>query len=136
MAHVSDYYDFLEMKQTVDKRRIYLASDDPKVFQEAVNKYPNYEIIGDPLISKTAAVKNRYTQASLFGIIFDIHMLSMSDYLVCTFSSQVNIFFNVQIYIIILHLNSKNNDFLLCFLNDINSQCNRINMIIDNILHY
>lgn len=95
MAHVSDYYDFLEMKQTVDKRRIYLASDDPKVFQEAVNKYPNYEIIGDPLISKTAAVKNRYTQASLFGIIFDIHMLSMSDYLVCTFSSQVSFFYNI-----------------------------------------
>lgn len=91
MSHVSDYYDYLELNQVVDKRRIYLASDDPKVIQEAVNKYPNYEILGDSLIAKTAAVKNRYSQASLFGIIFDIHMLSMSDYLVCTFSSQVSV---------------------------------------------
>lgn len=90
MSHVSDYYDYLETTEPVDKRRIYLASDDPKVLQEAVSKYPNYEILGDPLIAKTAAVKNRYSQASLFGIIFDIHMLSMSDYLVCTFSSQVS----------------------------------------------
>lgn len=92
MVHVGEYYDYLELKQTVDKRRIYLASDDPKVIQEAVNKYPNYEILGDPFIAKTAAVKNRYSQTSLFGIIFDIHMLSMSDYLVCTFSSQVSIY--------------------------------------------
>lgn len=100
MSHVSNYYDYLEMKQPVDKRRIYLASDDPKVLQEAATKYPNYEILGDPSIAKTAAVKNRYSQASLFGIIFDIHMLSMSDFLVCTFSSQVSIIFKYTVTII------------------------------------
>ncbi|KAJ8938216.1 hypothetical protein NQ314_011575 [Rhamnusium bicolor] len=89
MAHVDEYYNYLELKQAVDKRRVYLASDDPKVLTEARNKYPHYEIIGDPSISKTAAVSTRYSDSSLFGIILDIHMLSMSDYLVCTFSSQV-----------------------------------------------
>nr|CAH7753493.1 unnamed protein product [Callosobruchus chinensis] len=89
MSHVDEYYNYLELKQVVDKRRIYLASDDPKVLLEAKKKYPHYEIIGDPSISKTASVSTRYSDSSLFGIILDIHMLSMSDYLVCTFSSQV-----------------------------------------------
>jgi glycoprotein 6-alpha-L-fucosyltransferase len=60
-----------------------------QVIDEARQKYPNYEIIGDPDIAKAAAVSTRYTDSSLNGIILDIHLLSLSDYLVCTFSSQV-----------------------------------------------
>ncbi|XP_071440949.1 alpha-(1,6)-fucosyltransferase [Hetaerina americana] len=71
------------------KRRVYLATDDPSVIIDAKAKYPNYEILGDPSIARTAAVSTRYSDSSLFGIIIDIHFLSMSDYLVCTFSSQV-----------------------------------------------
>lgn len=90
MAEVDEYYNQLELKQNVEKRRIYLASDDPKVLADARKKYPHYEILGDPAISKTAAVSSRYSDTSLNGIIIDIHMLSMSDHLVCTFSSQVS----------------------------------------------
>ena len=89
MNAVDEYYDQLELKEHVDKRRIYLATDDPKVITDAKEKYTHYEVLGDPVISKTAAVSSRYTDTSLKGIILDIHMLSMSDYLVCTFSSQV-----------------------------------------------
>lgn len=89
MSAVDAYYDQLELKEKVDKRRIYLATDDPKVIADARKKYPHYEILGDPTISKTAAVSTRYSDTSLQGIILDIHMLSMSDFLVCTFSSQV-----------------------------------------------
>lgn len=96
MAEVDEYYNQLELKQSVEKRRIYLASDDPKVLADARSKYPHYEILGDPAISKTAAVSSRYSDTSLNGIIIDIHMLSMTDFLVCTFSSQVSI---IYIYI-------------------------------------
>ncbi|KAL1506287.1 hypothetical protein ABEB36_005679 [Hypothenemus hampei] len=89
MIEVDEFYKQLELKQKVDVRRIYLASDDPKVLQEAKTKYPEYEVICDPKISKTAAVSTRYSDTSLFGIIYDIHMLALSDFLVCTFSSQV-----------------------------------------------
>jgi glycoprotein 6-alpha-L-fucosyltransferase len=70
--------------------------------------YPNYEVIGDPEVSKLAAVSTRYTDSSLNGIlreflalvavkfvlilifeIVDIDLLSKCDFLVCTFSSQV-----------------------------------------------
>ncbi|CAH0560168.1 unnamed protein product [Brassicogethes aeneus] len=89
MTIVEEYYNQMELNETVKKRRIYLATDEPRVIQEARTKYPHYEILGDPSISKTAAISTRYSDSSLFGIVFDIHMLSMSDYLVCTFSSQV-----------------------------------------------
>lgn len=89
MMAVDDYYNQLEMVEAVDKRRVFIASDDPKVIDEAKAKYPHYEIIGDPDVAKVAAVSTRYTDSSLNGIILDIHLLSLSDYLVCTFSSQV-----------------------------------------------
>lgn len=89
MTWVDDYFNKLEMSQSVDKRRVFLASDDPKVIDEARKKYPNYEIIGDPDVARMAAVSTRYTDSSLNGIIMDIHLLSMCDHLVCTFSSQV-----------------------------------------------
>ena len=52
--------------------------------------YPNYVFISDNEISKTAGLGSRYTDASLRGVILDIHFLSLCDYLVCTFSSQVS----------------------------------------------
>lgn len=87
MIKVDQYFDQLETKP--DVRRVFLASDDPKVITTARSRYPNYEIIGDPEIAETASVSKRYSDSSLQGIIIDIHLLSLSDYLVCTFSSQV-----------------------------------------------
>lgn len=89
MKSVDDYYEQLEMVEHVDRRRVYIASDDPKVIEEARQKYPQYEVIGDPEIAKVAAVSTRYTDSSLNGIMLDIDLLSKSDFLVCTFSSQV-----------------------------------------------
>ncbi|CAG9765491.1 unnamed protein product [Ceutorhynchus assimilis] len=91
MMEVDEYYAQLALKQPNDVivKRVYLASDDPKVLLEAKSKYPEYDIVCDPQVSKMAAVSTRYSDTSLFGIIYDIHMLAMSDFLVCTFSSQV-----------------------------------------------
>lgn len=93
MSHVEDYFRTLETNSngTVIRvpRRVFLASDDFKVIEQARNQYPDYEILGDPEVAKTAGVSTRYTDNSLNGIIFDIHALSLCDYLVCTFSSQV-----------------------------------------------
>ncbi|ALC49021.1 FucT6 [Drosophila busckii] len=89
MTHVEDYYRTLEINGTTVVRRIFLASDDAHVIEEARRKYPQYTIIGDPEVARMAAVSTRYTGTALNGIILDIHLLSMSDYVVCTFSSQV-----------------------------------------------
>nr|DAA64668.1 TPA_inf: alpha1,6 fucosyltransferase [Strigamia maritima] len=89
MLHAGEFYQQLALRQNVTERRIYLASDDPNVFAEAKRSFPGFEFIGDPNIAKSAAMATRYTDSSLRGIILDVHFLSMSDYLVCTFSSQV-----------------------------------------------
>ncbi|XP_026741554.1 alpha-(1,6)-fucosyltransferase [Trichoplusia ni] len=89
MAHVKDYYDQLELTRPVAVRRVYLATDDANVLEDARSKYPGYTFLGDASIAKTAATHRRYTPLSLTGLLVDLHMLAMCDYLVCTFSSQV-----------------------------------------------
>ena len=61
-----------------------------KVLAECRRKFPEYTFLGDAAISKSASVSNRYNANSLRGIIVDIYMLSQTDYLVGTFSSQVS----------------------------------------------
>lgn len=89
MYWVDLYYKKLSMKQKLDQKRVYLASDDASVLPEAKKTYPSYEFISDNEISKSAGLNERYSDKSLHGVIFDIQMLSECDYLVCTFSSQV-----------------------------------------------
>ncbi|CDW52701.1 alpha (1,6) fucosyltransferase [Trichuris trichiura] len=71
------------------KRKVYIATDDPSVFSEARRTYPNYTFIGSSDVARTADLKWRYSDTSLQGIVTDIHFLSLSNFLVCTFSSQV-----------------------------------------------
>lgn len=89
MEFVDDYFAKLELQTPGVKRRVYLATDDPKLLGEARQKYPHYQFYGDSQVAKTASLGNRYTSESLRGIILDIHMLSKCDFLSCTFSSQV-----------------------------------------------
>jgi Alpha-(1,6)-fucosyltransferase N- and catalytic domains len=118
MVNVDEYYKQLELTQSVDVRRVYLASDDPTVIKEAIARYvlfshgcrkllffryPNYTFFGDAEVAKIAALDTRYTINSLFGIITDIHFLSLTDYLVCTFSSQVGRFSPISSYRSIYH---------------------------------
>ncbi|XP_053608629.1 alpha-(1,6)-fucosyltransferase [Plodia interpunctella] len=89
MQHVRQYYDKLELTAKVDVRRVYLASDDANVLEDARKKYPDYVFLGDSSIAQSAATHRRYTPASLTGLLVDLNMLANCDYLVCTFSSQV-----------------------------------------------
>ncbi|XP_031449247.1 alpha-(1,6)-fucosyltransferase isoform X3 [Phasianus colchicus] len=89
MVQVEERFELLARRMHVDKKRVYLATDDPSLLQEAKSKYPNYEFISDNSISWSAGLHNRYTENSLRGVILDIHFLSQADFLVCTFSSQV-----------------------------------------------
>ncbi|KJH40416.1 variant SH3 domain protein [Dictyocaulus viviparus] len=70
-------------------RRIFVATDDPSVFSEIKQKYAQYELYGDEKTANTAKLDSRYTESSLYGVIRDIRLLSLCDYIVCTFSSQV-----------------------------------------------
>lgn len=89
MNHVLEWFRQYELTHDLDKKRVYVASDDPKVLGECRKKYPEVEFLGDQEVAKSAAVASRYSDSSLRGVIQDVHMLSQTDFLVCTFSSQV-----------------------------------------------
>lgn len=89
MYWVDLYYEKLKLTETVERKRVYLATDDPGVLNEAKAKYPEYEFISDNEISKSAGLTQRYSDLSLRGVVTDIELLSDTDFLVCTFSSQV-----------------------------------------------
>ncbi|XP_022245998.1 alpha-(1,6)-fucosyltransferase-like [Limulus polyphemus] len=90
MEHVKTYYKQLELKQPIEKRQVYIATDDPNLLEECWNKFPGYTFIGEPDTAKVAAViDTRYSPEALKGVVEDIYMLSKTDLLICTFSSQL-----------------------------------------------
>lgn len=56
-----------------------------------IHRYPDYIFYGDTAVAQSAQLNTRYGTESLKGVLLDIHFLSLTDYLVCTFSSQVRI---------------------------------------------
>ncbi len=71
-------------------------------------RYPEYIFISNKEFSRSAhQLSSRYTESSLRGIILDIHFLSLTNYLVCGFSSNVRMRYYLhqytQIYTYIHH---------------------------------
>uniref|UniRef100_A0A8D8PQ04 Alpha-(1,6)-fucosyltransferase n=2 Tax=Cacopsylla melanoneura TaxID=428564 RepID=A0A8D8PQ04_9HEMI len=89
MQHVVEYYDQLSLRVNDVTRRVYVATDDRTVIGKIRARYPDYTVLGDEDIARAADTRSRYTKAGLTGIVTDLWFLSHSDYLVCTFSSQI-----------------------------------------------
>ncbi|XP_022253974.1 alpha-(1,6)-fucosyltransferase-like [Limulus polyphemus] len=88
MVHVEDFYSQLELEHSVPVKRVYVATDDPKVLRSLQKSYKNYTFLTNPKGTATAkVVKNRYSMKSLFGAVTDVFLLAHTDFLVCTFSS-------------------------------------------------
>ena len=66
------------------------------VLEECRQKFPHYVFLGDVSISKSASLQTK-NATSLVGIIVDVYMLSLTDYIVCTFSSQVSNPYNCKL---------------------------------------
>ena len=89
MYWVELYYNKLSRKQNIEKKRVFISTDDVSVVIQLKKLYPKYTFLNDHHVSKIATITRRYTDESLRGIIGDIELLSDTDFLVCTFSSQV-----------------------------------------------
>ncbi|XP_047481676.1 alpha-(1,6)-fucosyltransferase-like [Penaeus chinensis] len=90
MEAVNDFFDDLEIRGTnVTSRRIFLATDDPRVVQEARKKYPNYRIVCNEESVATAHMKERRSEANMKNFFSDVYFLSRSDFLVCSMSSNI-----------------------------------------------
>ena len=60
-----------------------------QILEECHLKFPEYTIYDNMEIAESAAKASRATEESLLGVIHDIHMLSLTDFVVCTHSSNV-----------------------------------------------
>nr|XP_027200307.1 alpha-(1,6)-fucosyltransferase-like isoform X1 [Dermatophagoides pteronyssinus] len=98
MKIVQRIYDRIDVQDAITgkkmekrERKVYLATDDINVWQKEVPEYirKGYRFLGDSKITKSASVNNRFSLESFEGFIIDVLSLSYTDYLVCTFSSQV-----------------------------------------------
>ncbi|KAL7056077.1 hypothetical protein AAHC03_020582 [Spirometra sp. Aus1] len=98
MRHVKRFFDLKEVEYSLEtgstsppiwsgRRRVFLASDDASVFQEARSRYPRYEFIGQHRNGSAYAI--RTSAAGLFSIMLDLHLLVAADFLVCTGSSNI-----------------------------------------------
>ncbi|VDN31057.1 unnamed protein product [Dibothriocephalus latus] len=68
------------------RKRVFLASDDPSVFEEARRSYLDYEFIGD---NKRATSAYDHSVRATLGIYTDFRMLASTDFLSCTMSSNI-----------------------------------------------
>ena len=91
MKYAKEYFEKEEFKKKNKfiSKQVFIASDDESVFDEIRKKYPEYKVLGDELRTRSASLMSRYDFESLKYLITDIHMLSQSDYIVCTLSSNV-----------------------------------------------
>jgi glycoprotein 6-alpha-L-fucosyltransferase len=90
MIYVKDYFEKLELSQKVNRKLVYVASDDPKVLPQFIQEYPEYSFIGNTEGAEIAS-NERGSNASLWGLLTDIYLLSETDFIVCTFSSAVSL---------------------------------------------
>ena len=91
MKYAKKYFEQMEFKKKDEfiTKQLFIASDDVNVFDEIRKKYPEYKVLGDELRTRSASLMSRFDYDSLKYLITDIHMLSQSDYIVCTLSSNV-----------------------------------------------
>jgi len=71
------------------EQKVYVASDDPRVLREVRSSYPNLTVLGDINIAKSAALKTRFSEDSVTGMIQDLFMLAKADFTVCSYTSNI-----------------------------------------------
>ncbi|KAK4886685.1 hypothetical protein RN001_002956 [Aquatica leii] len=89
MTKVDEYYNLIEIKTNITKRRVYIATDDFQVITEAKKKYPHYDIFYNENIPKIPKTNPIHSNDNILDVILDIHILFHSNFIVCTLSSNL-----------------------------------------------
>nr|XP_027206809.1 alpha-(1,6)-fucosyltransferase-like [Penaeus vannamei] len=89
MQEVDEFYKQLELRQPVAQRRIFLATDDPKVIPEINKKYPEYKVVYNSASVDSTRLNQRKKASSLRYFLADVYFLSRSDFLVCGMTSNI-----------------------------------------------
>jgi len=60
---------------TLLRRVVYLATEDPAVVKEVQVNYPHYKVYANKAASSIAGCDNRYSGASLLGVLTDLRLI-------------------------------------------------------------
>ena len=107
MEQVELWFRKYEMLHEPVRRRIFLATDEPQVWkikcedldnvlilqivQDIQEKYPDYQIVQNTDNSELEGHYTEFQESSAFsGIFQDIHILTLTNFVVCTYSSNVS----------------------------------------------
>ncbi|XP_077974253.1 alpha-(1,6)-fucosyltransferase-like [Styela clava] len=83
---VEEYMFFIENwfdEQNIKQRTVYVTTDDDKVYQELTTKYPSYNFLTTPTDTMQRGLN------ALQGIVTDVYLLSLCDFVACTGSSNI-----------------------------------------------
>ena len=91
VEQVKDYFDIKEAKTLIEQKPkyVFVATDEPEVIWDLNKKFPLFDWMGDITKARNSMLENRYTKEGQDAIIKDVFKLAFSDFLVCTFSSNV-----------------------------------------------
>lgn len=88
---INDYFNIQEVKRrkVIHKRKVFVATDEPNILTELNLRFPNIDWLTLKGTSESSIFKTRYSPQGQEAIIKDVFLLAQSDFLVCTFSSNV-----------------------------------------------
>lgn len=91
VEHVVEYFDILEASvgETIRNKSAFVATDEPHVLTELNLRFPNIQWLSRQETPKQSMLQNRYTDEGQDAIVKDVFLLAYSDFLVCTFSSNI-----------------------------------------------
>lgn len=82
-------HKFNNTKHHVDNH-VYLATDEPSVLDKETANFTEYKFFGDKMVARSAGMgPARYGEGNVIWVLTDLTFLAQSQYLVCTFSSQI-----------------------------------------------
>jgi glycoprotein 6-alpha-L-fucosyltransferase len=89
MSFVKEYFDQLIIENPGAPRNVFLAADDPQVFQEARSNFTNYKFITNEKSAKLVhLIANRVGQNYMAYTDADFQILAECDFVVLTYSSN------------------------------------------------
>jgi glycoprotein 6-alpha-L-fucosyltransferase len=89
MNFVKEYFDQLDLKYPFTPRNVFLAADDPQVFQEARDAFPDYKFItNEKSANMVHLMQNRVGENYMAQTIADFQILAECDFVVTTYSSN------------------------------------------------
>lgn len=88
VEQIEDYFD-ISKAEGHGRKKVFLATDEPEIAEKMELRTEFETIVNKSSVNLGNHDKNRYSLAGQLSIAKDVIYLSLADFMVCTFSSNV-----------------------------------------------